>query len=243
MPEVISARGEFRRGVRLVMPVLPGTAAWGLVSGVAMLKTGLTSEQAFAMTLLMYAGSAQLACLPLIAAAAPMFVTLLTAAIVNLRFVIYGLGLAPALRRESPRLRLLLGYLNADPAYILFTPRYDEDPTRPHARSLYLGLAVGNWVTWQASSSIGIALGARIPTTWGLELAGVLALIALAIPLITTLPTVAGCLAATVVALLGAEWPLRLGIIGAVVAGVAVAMIVETSMTDESRDGRAGGRR
>ncbi len=34
--------GEFRRGLRLVTPILRGTAAWGLVSGVAMMKTGLT---------------------------------------------------------------------------------------------------------------------------------------------------------------------------------------------------------
>ena len=116
VPEAVTARGEFRRGVRLIMPVLPGTAAWGLVSGVAMLKTGLTSEQALAMTLLMYAGSAQLACLPLIAAGAPWLVTLSTAAIVNLRFIIYGLGLVPAFRNEAPPVRLLLGYLNADRA-------------------------------------------------------------------------------------------------------------------------------
>jgi predicted branched-subunit amino acid permease len=243
LQEAISARREFQRGVRLVLPVLPGTAAWGLVSGIAMLKTGLTSEQAFAMTLLMYAGSAQLACLPLIAAAAPVFVTLLTAAIVNLRFLIYGLGLASAFRGESRWMRLLLGYLNADPGYILFTPRRDEDTTRPHARSLYLGITVGNWITWQTSSLLGIALGARIPTTWGLELAGVLALIALAIPLITTLPTVAGCLAASVIALLGAQWPLRLGIIGAVVAGVTVAMIVETATTEAATNPRVRPRR
>lgn len=243
-PAAITARGEFRRGLGLISPILPGTAAWGLVAGVAMVKTGLTIPQAVAMTLLMYAGSAQLACLPLMAAGAPLVVTMFTAGIINLRFVIYGFGLSPAFRRESPRWRLLLGYLNADPAYILFTPRFDEDPTRPHARALYLGSTVGNWTTWQVASLAGIALGARIPIEWGLELAGVLALVALVIPLITTVPTVAGCIAAVVVAMLGRDWPLRLGILGAVTAGVAMAMTAETLLARTgSIDASAQGRR
>ena len=70
---------------------------------------------------------------------------------------------------------------------------------------MYLGLTTGNWVTWQVSSLIGIVLGASIPTSWGLELAGVIALLALAIPSIATMPAAIGCIAASVVALLGAQ--------------------------------------
>ncbi len=224
----VTARGEFRRGLRLVMPILPGSAAWGLVSGVAMMKTGLTAPEAISMTLLMYAGSAQLACLPLMAAGAPVAILLLTAGVINLRFILYGLGLVPAFRHEPPTRRFVLGYFNADPCYILFTPRFFEDPTRPHPRSLYLGIALGNWTAWQVTSIAGIALGAGVPSEWGLELAGVLALLALAIPLIRTIPAVAGCLASVAVAMIGIDWPLRLGIIAAVVVGVATALAAET---------------
>jgi predicted branched-subunit amino acid permease len=224
----ITPRGEFENGLRAALVVLPGTAAWGLVSGVAMIKAGLDVPQAVAMTLLMYAGSAQLACLPLIAAGAPLGVLSLTAGVVNLRFIIYGLGLAPAFRSEPAGRKLLLGYLNADLGYALFVPRFNEDPHRPHARWLYLGIVTSNWVTWQTVSVVGIVLAAHIPTDWGLELAGLLALVALAIPLITTLPAVAGVAVAAVVALFGVDWPLRLGVIGGVAAGVTTAMVVET---------------
>jgi predicted branched-subunit amino acid permease len=81
---------EYRRGAReMAAPVL-GMAAWGLVTGVAMVKSGLTVAQALAMTLFVFAGSAQLASLPLIAAGAPLWVLLLTAFCVNLRFVIFS---------------------------------------------------------------------------------------------------------------------------------------------------------
>src|SRR5471030_2180444 len=61
----------WRDGLRDGVPTLFGIGAWGLVVGVAMVKTGLTVTQALGMTLLVFAGSAQLASLPLILAHAP----------------------------------------------------------------------------------------------------------------------------------------------------------------------------
>ena len=49
-----------------------GIAAWALVTGVAMIKSGLTLPLAMFMSLAVYAGSAQLAALPLIAVNAPL---------------------------------------------------------------------------------------------------------------------------------------------------------------------------
>lgn len=57
----------FRQGVHAIVPALIATGTWGLVTGVAMVKSGLTESMALAMTLLLYAGSAQLTSLPLIA--------------------------------------------------------------------------------------------------------------------------------------------------------------------------------
>jgi len=100
-------RHAFSRGMRAVAPATIATGTWGLVTGVAMVKIGLTPAQALGMTLLVFAGSAQLAALPLIAAAAPIWVVLLTATVVNLRFVIFSAGLQPFFRRFSLRRRLL----------------------------------------------------------------------------------------------------------------------------------------
>src|ERR1700756_3977383 len=78
---------SWREGLKTGIPTLFGIGAWGLVVGVAMVKTGLTVPQALAMTLVVFAGSAQLASLPLIAANAPIWVIFATALVVNLRFV------------------------------------------------------------------------------------------------------------------------------------------------------------
>jgi predicted branched-subunit amino acid permease len=64
---------EFRLGARHMVSLALGIAAWGLVTGVAMVKSGLSVPLALFMTFFVFAGSAQLAALPLMAAGAPMW--------------------------------------------------------------------------------------------------------------------------------------------------------------------------
>ncbi|NBO82082.1 MAG: branched-chain amino acid ABC transporter permease, partial [Betaproteobacteria bacterium] len=59
-------------GVRDMVPAMVAMVAWGIVTGVAMVQSGLSTGQALGMTLMVYAGSAQLTSLPLFAAAAPL---------------------------------------------------------------------------------------------------------------------------------------------------------------------------
>ena len=220
-------RDAFRLGVRRGAPLLLPTAIWGLVAGVAMVKTGLSAAQALAMTLLVYAGSAQMAVLPLIAVGAPVGIALLTAAIVNLRFVIFSATLWPYFGHLPLARRLVLGYLAVDMTVAIFVAHQAEAPTSGRGtaqRWFYLGIAVATWVAWQFSSVLGILLAGLIPTRWGLEFAAILALIVMTAPMFKGRPAVAGCVTAAVIAVLAAALPLKLGLVLAVIAGVAVAM-------------------
>ena len=76
-------RRAFREGARDYSPTLMAIFSWGLVTGIAMSKSVLTLPQALTMSLLCYAGSSQLAVLPLLAAKLPIWTALLTAAMVN----------------------------------------------------------------------------------------------------------------------------------------------------------------
>ena len=57
---------DFRHGARDMLGTALGIGAWGLVTGVAMVKVGLPVSLAVLMSLLVFAGSAQLAAMPLI---------------------------------------------------------------------------------------------------------------------------------------------------------------------------------
>jgi predicted branched-subunit amino acid permease len=109
----IRRRPEFRIGMRDMSPVAMGIGAWGLMTGVAMVKSNMSLVEAVAMTLLVYAGSSQLAAIPLLFAGAPAWVILATGFCVNLRFVVFSLHLRPYLMHMPRWRRMTHGYLTA----------------------------------------------------------------------------------------------------------------------------------
>jgi len=224
-------RAAFLDGMRAFTPAAIATGVWALVTSVATVRMGMSAEAALAMSGLVYAGSAQLAALPLIVAGAPAWLVLLTASIVNLRFVIFSAGLHAYFRHLSLWRRLLLGYLTGDVSYLLAIRRWgSHDRAGPAGTAqiwFYLGLTAANWLVWQSMSVAGILLADRIPASWGMDFVGVLALITLVVPGLTDAPSIAGVLAASVTAILARPAPLKLAVLVAVVAGVAAAMLVE----------------
>lgn len=224
-------RTNFDAGLRGVAPALLALVVWGLVTGVAMVKSGMSSFEAIGMSLLVFAGSAQLAVLPLIAADAPVWVACLTALVINLRFVIISASLWPYFRSYSRSKRTLLGYLTADIGAAIFLARFARPPADARERTeqvwYLLGTAAGAWVTWQGSSIAGVFLAGGIPGSWGLEFAAILALIAVTLPMVNSAPLLAGALATAAVSVVAFGLPYKLGLVAAVFAGIVVSMTAE----------------
>jgi predicted branched-subunit amino acid permease len=222
-------RDEYREGIRTMTPAGIAIASWGLVTGVAMVKSGLSVPQALLITFTVFAGSAQLAVLPLLAVGAPLPVVWATALVVNLRFLIFSAAsrayFAPLPRRQ----RLLAAYLNGDIGFAMFMQRHGSDPDKgtPQQWGYFFGGATVNWIGWQVASVAGIVLGGVVPSAWGLGLAAVLALLAVLIPMAANFPALVGVLVASVLALVTKDLPLKLGLLVAVIGGVFAAVLIE----------------
>lgn len=218
-----------REGFLAVLPILLATFTWGMVTGVAMVKSGLTENAALAMTLLVFAGSAQLSSLPLIAAGSPIWLIFLAGLVVNLRFIIFGAALYPYFSNLSWKKRLAYGYFTTDTAFVLFMPRFGDAKVRgtKEQQWFFLGAIAPGWLTWQVSSIVGIYLGAMVPDTWSLDFAAVLALMAVAVPLASSRPVLVAIMASGLVAWLTQLLPLRLGLAISVVAGIVAGMLAE----------------
>jgi len=212
----------FRDGLLSAVPITIGLVPWGVVTGVAMVSAGLSTFEAAAMSVLVFAGSAQLAVLPLFVARAPLWVMLATGLLVNVRYFIYSAVLAPHFARLSRGWRLLLSYITVDGVFAMFAGRYRPGDGVAAKHWFYLGGSAFVWVVWQLASLAGIFGGALVPRDWSLDFAATLALIALLMPLLFDRAVVAGAVAAGVVSLAGAQLPLNLGVLLAVVAGVGV---------------------
>jgi predicted branched-subunit amino acid permease len=220
---------EFRRGFNdMVAPSL-GMAAWALVTGVAMVESGLSVPAAVAMTALVYAGSAQLAALPLIVAGAPLWVLWAAAFCVNLRFVIYSAHWRRYFGHLPRRHRLWLMYFAVDLNYVLFVRRFPEPRPQPEHLPYFWGGAVWNWASWQAASLLGIFVADRVPMQWGLGFAGVLALLGVTYSLLSDKKSwiAAGVAACAAVAAFGL--PLQLNVVVAIVAAVAIGLLLDRS--------------
>lgn len=220
----------FREGFRTGLPTLFGIGAWGMVVGIAMVKSGLSVPQALGMTLLVFAGSAQLASLPLIAAQAPIWVIFATALVVNLRFVIFSALLGPHFAHLPWRQRLYLGYISGDISVALFLQRYPTPAPVVGKLSYLKGLMFPNWSAWQIGSIAGILLGSTVPAEWGLGFAGTLAILCVMVPLIINHAAVCGVLVAGAVSVVAHDLPFKLGLLLAVLVGMLSAMAIEETL-------------
>ena len=217
-------RAGFFAGVRAYMPSMPPVLAWGLVTGVAMSKSILTIPQAIGMTILVYAGSSQLAVLPLLAAGLPIWTALLTAFIVNVRFVIFSAGLMQHFGHLPFMRRVLLGFFNGDLPYVFFSQRFPRTGPEAGKEGYFWGMTLTSWVAWQASSILGIVGASLFPDSWGLALAGTLALIPVMVSTIRGRATLMAVAVAALLALIAFKLPYRLSLVIAVVGAMAAGL-------------------
>jgi len=231
-------KAAFHASFQASSGTMAGIFAWGMVTGMAMAKSGMTIWQALGMTFIVFAGSAQLASLPLIAANAPIWVIFATALVVNLRFVIFSALLAPHFAHLPWKKRFLLGYVAGDMTVALFLQKYPSEEPQLGKLSYLKGLLYPNWAAWQIGSIAGVFLGSAVPTEWGLGFAGTLAIICITVPLVASRPALAGVLVAGAVAVLGVGLPYKLGLLLAVLLGMGVSMFIEEWM--EKKEARHG---
>ncbi|KAF5293860.1 hypothetical protein FQA39_LY19372 [Lamprigera yunnana] len=142
-----------------------------------MAKAGISAPMAIFMSLLVYAGSAQLAVLPLLAVGAPLWVIWFTAACVNLRFVILSSMWRIYFAHLPLWHRLCIGYYSGDVIFVAFMRRYSAPVPKPQQVYYFWGASGLNFVVWQGFSIVGILMANVVPLEWGLGFAGVLALL------------------------------------------------------------------
>ncbi|MEP6589088.1 MAG: AzlC family ABC transporter permease [Polaromonas sp.] len=206
-----------------------GIAAWGLVTGVALIKGGLGVGMALFMSLLVFAGSAQLAVMPLLAAGAPLWVVWFTAACVNVRFIIFSAVWRPYFARFPRFQRCLLGYLSGDVTYIMFLQRYPDGQAQAGQIPYFLGASLLNWTAWHVASIAGILLANVLPVQWGLGFAGVLALLGVLCSMLVDRATWLALGVAASAALAAFALPMRLNILVAIAVAMAMGLIIEAT--------------
>ena len=221
-------------GVRAMAPWLPGMAMYGLVVGVAAGRAGLPAGAGFAAAPLIYSGGAQVAAAGLLGAGAAPIVVVATVLAINARLVIYSAAAGPYWRGTPRWWRALAAYLLVDPSFAVGYDRYRlDEPDRRAAHAHYLGAALVLFAVWMSACATGALAAGHLPESLQLGFVVPLFLVGEAERRITSPAARRACLVTAAVAAVGRLAPLHLGVLAAVVIGLAVAL---ATTRDETAD-------
>ena len=223
-----SPRATFAAGFKALLPVLLGIVPFAMIFGVTAVNMDLPAIQALGMSLIVFAGAAQLVALQLINNSAPLIVILTSTFFINLRFLMYSASIAPHLQEASGARKGWLAYLLTDQAYAVAITHYNENPDLPHKPYFFLGAGIALAGTWQISTAVGIFLGAQVPDSWSLDFAMPLTFLALVFPAHKDRPAALAAVTAGLTAVLAANLPYNTGLIIAALSGIFIGYLAES---------------
>lgn len=212
---------EWLDGARDTIPMMIGAAPFGVIFGTLVGGGPLAAWHGALMSLAVFAGSAQFIALGLIAGSASFVVVLATTLIVNLRHLLYS---------------ATLGALMTDEVFAVAYAHYRHFPPGAIGPHYFFGSGLAMYLNWQVWTLAGIGFGAAFPglQSLGLDFAMAATFIAIVVPQLGTLRYLAAAATAGTLAYFWQGWPYKLGLLGAVAAGVVVGVAL-TLLHERSR--------
>lgn len=223
-------RRGFTQGLRAVAPMLPGVVPFGMTAGIAALEAGMDPLMGLGMSLIIFAGAAQLVVAQLIADGALPLVVVVTALLINLRMVMYSASIAPYLGHLGAAWKAPLAYLLTDQAYALSIIRFQHGSPPALPQWFYLGAALPLWVIWLLATALGVWLGGAVPASWQVGFALPLVFLVLLVPVIRDRPSTVAAVTGGGIALAAHDAPYHLGLSIGAIAGVAAGVAAELAL-------------
>ncbi|MDO7912458.1 AzlC family ABC transporter permease [Pseudomonas sp. 22-AL-CL-001] len=226
----------FNQGLRDVLSLTVGVVPFGLITGITAIGMGFSPVDTIGMTLLFFSGSAQMVVMQLMQEAALPITLIVTALVINLRFLMYSAVVAPSLGRLPRRHAWPLAFLLSDQAFALNAVRLGTDKPDPCAFPYYAGTAVMLWLGWNLAVTAGLFLGTGIPEHWSLGFTIPLSFLALLIPNLRTSPMIGAAVVGGTLAVLCIDLPYNAGLLVASLGGVITGLGLERTRMPCSPD-------
>jgi len=148
--------GLLKQSLSQTLPITLGYVPVGMAYGVLAGKAGLSALNVLLMSVLVYAGSAQLVAVGLFAAGASGLAVVAMTVAVNLRHVLFSAAMAPLLSGWRKRELAAFAFELTDESFALHAARFgrgDRD------KGLTLSINVLAQASWVAGTALGVALG------------------------------------------------------------------------------------
>lgn len=161
----MTARPPFLQGLTASLPIALGYFPIAFSFGVAATRAGFSAVEAFALSLIIYAGASQFLALALLSSGAPVLVSAFTLMAMNLRHVLYGPTLMKAAGREaSTRHAWAWAFGLTDEVFgqalgsLARGQRFSE--------GAMFGLGLGAYASWLAGTAVGAVAGGGALENW-----------------------------------------------------------------------------
>ncbi len=159
VPAQRTAHRPWINGVVRTLPVMLGYVAIGFAFGVLSQKSGLAWFNTLALSIIVYAGSAQLIAVGLFAAGVAPVSIVLTTFIVNLRHLLLSAALSPYLRGWRKRELAFFAYELTDESFAVHAAQF---VTGAWSKAEVFATNITAQVSWVAGTVLGIVAGGLI---------------------------------------------------------------------------------
>ena len=169
-PATVFTRSGFRAGILKIFPLMVPVFAQGAVFGILALKAGLDTVEAFGMSALVTAGSAQFVSLSLWSHPLNAAALILTTLVINLRYILMGASLRPWISGSPPSHIYASLFFLGDENWALSLNEWRNGKTD---LAFLLGSGIALYAAWSGGTLAGALAGQEFVdlNRWGLDFA------------------------------------------------------------------------
>jgi 4-azaleucine resistance transporter AzlC len=146
---------NFKNGIKDAFPIVLGYLPIGMAFGMLAVSKGLTALQATTMSIFIFAGSAQLVSIEMIASGAAVAAIVAMTFLVNLRHLLLSASLSLHLRNLPLYYYPFLGFLITDESFAVGMSKINNQQNK---HRYFFGLGLTAYLGWVSSSALGAFL-------------------------------------------------------------------------------------
>ena len=214
---------SIKKGIFHILPMLFGTAPFGLIYGAYALEMDLGVLGAQGLSTFVFAGSSQFVGASLYGQGASLLIIFIITFFINMRHALYGAALAPKLSKVSRREQLCMSFFITDEAFAIVS-RFKIIQSK-----YFWGAALAMYLNWQAWTFIGLLSGSYFKEYLSLNSGFLLvpAFIAIIFPQIKTKSSLLCVVVASVLSLVLSSLPYQAGFIISAILAIIITIYFE----------------
>lgn len=196
--QVSSSSHRFWLGALHIIPLCLAVLPWGVLAGSMAVSQGFTALQSIGLSVLVFAGAAQLVTISMVAAGSGFIAICLTILVITAQHLLYALILREHISSLPFKKRLPVAFLLTDELFALSVGK------RAYDFAYLMGAGSCFYLAWIVFTVIGVLLASSVPhlADYHLEFSIVATFIAIVVPMIKRLSSLVGVVISLLLSLL-----------------------------------------